>query len=60
MSTKVKNQVITDRYAIYNDDCMNVIRQLDDKSIDLGKCTPNLLNLMGLEFFKFLKKRIKK
>lgn len=45
MSTKVKNQVITDRYAIYNDDCMNVIRQLDDKSIDLSVYSPPFAGL---------------
>lgn len=45
MSTKVKNQVITDRYAIYNDDCMNVIKQLDDKSIDLSVYSPPFAGL---------------
>lgn len=45
MSTKVKNQIITDRYAIYNDDCMNVIRQLDDKSIDLSVYSPPFAGL---------------
>lgn len=45
MSTKVKNQIITDRYAIYNDDCMNVIRQLDDKSIDLSVYSPPFCGL---------------
>lgn len=37
---KVKNQVVTDRYAIYNDDCVNVIRQLEDESIDLSVYSP--------------------
>lgn len=37
---EVKNQVITDRYAIYNDDCMNVIKELDDESIDLSVYSP--------------------
>lgn len=45
MSTKVKNQVITDRYVIYNDDCMNVIKQLDDKSIDLSVYSPPFAGL---------------
>ena len=38
-------QVITDRYAIYNDDCMNVIRNLDDKSIDLSVYSPPFAGL---------------
>lgn len=37
---EVKNQVITDRYAIYNDDCMNVIKELEDESIDLSVYSP--------------------
>lgn len=45
MSTKVKNQIITDRYAIYNDDCMNVIRQLEDESIDLSVYSPPFAGL---------------
>ena len=43
--TKVKNQIVTDRYAIYNDDCMNVIRNLDDKSIDLSVYSPPFCGL---------------
>ena len=42
---KVKNQIVTDRYAIYNDDCMNVIRNLDDKSIDLSVYSPPFAGL---------------
>lgn len=45
METKVKNQVITDRYAIYNDDCVNVIRELDDESIDLSVYSPPFAGL---------------
>jgi DNA modification methylase len=37
---EVKNQVITDRYAIYNDDVMNVITKLEDESIDLSVYSP--------------------
>ena len=43
--TKVKNQIVTDRYAIYNDDCMNVITKLDDKSIDLSVYSPPFCGL---------------
>lgn len=42
---EVKNQVITDRYAIYNDDCMNVIKGLDDNSIDLSVYSPPFAGL---------------
>lgn len=44
MST-VKNQVLTERYAIYNDDCMNVITQLDTESIDLSVYSPPFAGL---------------
>lgn len=43
--TKVKNQIVTDRYAIYNDDCMNVITQLEDESIDLSVYSPPFSSL---------------
>lgn len=43
--TKVKNQVVTDRYAIYNDDCVNVIKQLEDESIDLSVYSPPFAGL---------------
>ena len=42
---KVKNQVVTDRYAIYNDDCINVITQLEDESIDLSVYSPPFAGL---------------
>lgn len=42
---KVKNQIVTDRYAIYNDDCMNVVRELDDNSIDLSVYSPPFAGL---------------
>ena len=45
METKVKNQVVTDRYAIYNDDCVNVISELDDESIDLSVYSPPFAGL---------------
>jgi len=43
--TTVKDQVITDRYAIYNDDCVNVIQTLDDESIDLSVYSPPFAGL---------------
>ncbi len=42
---KVKNQIVTDRYAIYNDDCMNVVTELDEKSIDLSVYSPPFAGL---------------
>ena len=47
MSTenKVKDQVITDRYAIYNSDCMLVMPTLEDESIDLSVYSPPFAGL---------------
>ena len=45
MSTEVKNQVVTDRYAIYNDDCVNVVKSLEDDSIDLSVYSPPFAGL---------------
>ena len=45
MSTEVKNQIVTDDYAIYNDDCMNVIPTLDDDSVDLIVYSPPFAGL---------------
>lgn len=43
--TQVKDQVVTDRYAIYNDDNMNVLPTLDDESIDLAVYSPPFAGL---------------
>jgi len=42
---KVKDQVVTDRYAIYCDDNMNVLPTLADKSIDLAVYSPPFAGL---------------
>jgi DNA modification methylase len=42
---KVKNQVITDNYALYNSDCMYVLPTLADKSIDLSVYSPPFAGL---------------
>ena len=42
---KVKDQVITDRYAIYNADCMEVLPTLEDESIDLIVNSPPFAGL---------------
>jgi len=39
------NEIITDRYAIYNDDCMNVVTEMDDNSIDLSVYSPPFAGL---------------
>ena len=41
----VKEQVVTENYAIYNSDCMHVLRTLDDKSIDLSVYSPPFAGL---------------
>lgn len=43
--TKVKDQFITDDYAIYNGDCMDVITQLESKSVDLSIYSPPFAGL---------------
>lgn len=42
---KVKEQLITDRYAIYNSDCMYVLPTLPDNSIDLCIYSPPFAGL---------------
>ena len=43
--SKVKDQIVSERYAIYNADCMDVIRTLDDMSIDLSVYSPPFAGL---------------
>jgi len=45
MENKVKDQLITDKYAIYNSDCMEVLPSLKDESIDLAIYSPPFANL---------------
>ena len=45
MENKVKDQLITDRYALYNGDCMDVITTMQDESIDLSVYSPPFANL---------------
>lgn len=45
MENKVKDQVITESYAIYNSDCMLVMPTLEDKSIDLSVYSPPFAGL---------------
>jgi DNA modification methylase len=40
-----KDQIITDKYAIYNSDCMEVVRELPDNSIDLSVYSPPFAGL---------------
>jgi DNA modification methylase len=41
----IKDQVITDSYAIYNADCMDVVSSLTEKSIDLSVYSPPFAGL---------------
>lgn len=45
MDNKVKNQLHTERYSIYNSDCMLVIPELDNQSIDLSIYSPPFAGL---------------
>lgn len=45
METKVKDQLVTDRYAIYNSDCMLVMPTLKNESIDLSVYSPPFAGL---------------
>jgi DNA modification methylase len=45
MKTLVKDQLITEKFAIYNDDCMNVIPTLDSESVDLIIYSPPFAGL---------------
>jgi DNA modification methylase len=42
---KVKEQVLTDDYAIYNGDCMHVLPTLKDESVDLAVYSPPFAGL---------------
>lgn len=42
---KIKEQIHTERYSIFNGDCMNVIRNLEDESIDLSVYSPPFAGL---------------
>lgn len=42
---KVKNQKITDNYAIYNSDCMYVLPSLSDESVDMSVYSPPFAGL---------------
>lgn len=43
--SKVKDQLITDRYAIYNSDCMEVMKDIPNVSIDLSIYSPPFAGL---------------
>lgn len=42
---KVKDQVHTEKYSIYNGDCLDVMSKLDDNSIDLSVYSPPFAGL---------------
>jgi len=45
MENKVKDQMVTENYAIYNSDCMLVLPTLEDESIDLSVYSPPFAGL---------------
>ena len=45
MENKVKDQIHTDRYSIFNSDCMLVLPTLEDESIDLSVYSPPFAGL---------------
>jgi len=45
MENKVKDQLVTENYAIYNSDCMLVLPTLESKSIDLSIYSPPFAGL---------------
>ena len=45
MENNVKDQLVTDRYALYNSDCMLVMPTLSDESIDLSVYSPPFAGL---------------
>jgi len=45
MENKVKEQIHTEKYSIYNGDCMDVITELEDNSIDLSIYSPPFAGL---------------
>lgn len=42
---QAKDQIITDKYAIYNADCMDVVGELEDNSIDFSIYSPPFAGL---------------
>lgn len=45
MNEKVKDQKITENYAIYNGDCMDVLSTMNDNSVDLSVYSPPFAGL---------------
>lgn len=45
MENKVKDQIVTENYAIYNSDCMLVLPTLDNESVDLVIYSPPFAGL---------------
>ena len=45
MKNKIKDQLITENYAIYNADCMDIVASLQNECIDLSIYSPPFANL---------------
>jgi len=41
----MQKQIVNERYAIYNDDCMNIVRKMPDNSVDLSVYSPPFAGL---------------
>src|ERR1017187_765096 len=45
MENKIKDQLITDNYALYNADCMDVLTEMKSESIDMSVYSPPFAGL---------------
>jgi hypothetical protein len=52
MENKVKDQLVTEKYAIYNSDCMLVMPTIADESIDLSVYSPPFAGLYNIQVAK--------
>jgi DNA modification methylase len=53
MEDKVKDQLVTDRYAIYNSDCMLIMPTIPNESIDLSIYSPPFAGLYNYSSSEF-------
>ena len=53
MEQKVKDQIVTDNYAIYNSDCMLVLPSIESESIDLSIYSPPFAGLYNYSSSEF-------
>jgi DNA modification methylase len=53
MEQKVKDQIVTDNYALYNSDCMLVLPSIESESIDLSIYSPPFAGLYNYSSSEF-------